>query len=47
MVRDRKGKVQVPKHIEFITEMPRFAAGKIDQRVLRAPFRAGQARQVG
>ena len=47
MVRDKKGKVQAPKQIEFITDMPRTAVGKIDKKVLRAPFWAGQARQVG
>ncbi|MBC7728068.1 MAG: AMP-binding protein [Microbacteriaceae bacterium] len=47
MVRDKKGSVQAPKHIEFITEMPRTAVGKIDKKVLRAPFWAGQGRQVG
>ena len=47
MVRDKKGKVQAPKHIQFISEMPRTAVGKIDKKVLRAPFWAGQARQVG
>jgi fatty-acyl-CoA synthase len=47
MVSDRKGKVLAPRHIRFITEMPRTAVGKIDQKVLRAPLRAGQARQVG
>jgi fatty-acyl-CoA synthase len=47
MVRDKKGKVQAPKHIEFVSEMPRTAVGKIDKKVLRAPFWAGQARQVG
>jgi len=39
--------VQAPKHIEFITDMPRTAVGKIDKKVLRAPFWSGQARQVG
>ena len=47
LVRDKKGKVQAPKHIEFIADMPRTAVGKIDKKVLRAPFWAGQARQVG
>jgi fatty-acyl-CoA synthase len=47
MVRQRKGKVQAPKQVEFIAEMPRTAVGKIDKKVLRAPFWAGQARQVG
>ena len=47
LVRDRKGKVQAPKTVAFITEMPRTAVGKIDKKALRAPFWAGQTRQVG
>ena len=42
-----KGAVQAPKHVEFITEMPRTAVGKIDKKALRQPFWDGQARQVG
>jgi fatty-acyl-CoA synthase len=47
LVRQQKGKVLAPKAIEFIAEMPRTAVGKIDKKVLRAPFWVGQARQVG
>jgi fatty-acyl-CoA synthase len=47
LVRQKKGSVVAPKHIEFISEMPRTAVGKIDKKVLRQPFWAGQARQVG
>ena len=47
LVRQRKGRVMAPKHVEFVAEMPRTAVGKIDKKVLRAPFWAGQARQVG
>ena len=47
MVRDKKGRLMAPKHIEFITEMPRTAVGKIDKKVQRAPFWDGQGRQVG
>jgi fatty-acyl-CoA synthase len=47
LVRQKKGKVMAPKHVEFVAEMPRTAVGKIDKKVLRAPFWAGQARQVG
>jgi len=47
LVRQKKGSVQAPKRIEFITEMPRTAVGKIDKKVLRQPFWAGQSRQVG
>jgi len=47
LVRQKKGSVQAPKHVEFTDDMPRTAVGKIDKKVLRAPFWAGQARQVG
>lgn len=47
LVRQKKGSVQAPKRVEFITDMPRTAVGKIDKKVLRQPFWAGQARQVG
>ena len=47
MVRDKMGRLMAPKHIEFITEMPRTAVGQIDKKVQRAPFWAGQGRQVG
>ena len=47
LVRQRKGSVQAPKRVDFTTEMPRTAVGKIDKKVLRAPYWAGQSRQVG
>jgi fatty-acyl-CoA synthase len=47
MVRDRKGKVYAPKQVQFVTDLPRTAVGKIDKKVLRAPFWAGQGRNVG
>ncbi len=47
IVRDRKGSVWAPKHVHFVPELPRTAVGKIDKKVLRAPFWAGQGRNVG
>ena len=47
LVRQKKGAVQTPKHVQFISEMPRTAVGKIDKKALRQPFWDGQARQVG
>jgi fatty-acyl-CoA synthase len=47
LVRQKKGSVMAPKHIQFTDEMPRTAVGKIDKKQLRAPHWAHQARQVG
>lgn len=47
LVRQKKGSVQVPKQIDFVAEMPRTAVGKIDKKVLRQPYWAGQSRNVG
>lgn len=44
LMRDKEGRVQASKHIEFVSEMPRTAGVKIDKKVLRAPFWAGQTR---
>jgi fatty-acyl-CoA synthase len=47
LVKQKKGPVQAPKRIEFVADLPRTAVGKIDKKVLRAPYWAGQGRQVG
>ena len=47
LVRQKKGSVQVPKQIDFVAELPRTAVGKIDKKVLRQPYWAGQSRNVG
>jgi len=39
--------VHAPKQVQFVAELPRTAVGKIDKKVLRAPFWAGQGRNVG
>jgi acyl-CoA synthetase (AMP-forming)/AMP-acid ligase II len=36
-----------PKRVEFVTELPRTATGKLQKFRLREPFWAGQDRQVG
>ncbi|MEO8300063.1 MAG: AMP-binding protein [Burkholderiales bacterium] len=46
-VRQAKGAVHTPKHVEFTDQIPRTAVGKIDKKVLRAPYWQGQSRQVG
>ena len=46
-VKDRKGSTHAPKRIEFVDALPLTAVGKVDKKVLRARFWAGQSRQVG
>jgi len=36
-----------PKRVEFVTELPRTATGKLQKFKLREPFWAGRTRQVG
>jgi acyl-CoA synthetase (AMP-forming)/AMP-acid ligase II len=36
-----------PKRVEFVTELPRTATGKLQKFKLREPFWAGRDRQVG
>ena len=36
-----------PKRVEFVTELPRTATGKLQKFRLREPFWAGRDRQVG
>ena len=47
LVRQRKGAAHAPKHIELVDALPLTAVGKIDKKVLRARYWAGQTRQVG
>ena len=35
-----------PKSIDFVESLPRLFNGKIDKKALRAPYWAGQERQV-
>jgi fatty-acyl-CoA synthase len=44
--RARLGGMKSPKSVEFIAEIPKTAAGKIDRKLLRAPFWAGMSRAV-
>ena len=46
-VKERKGSQQAPKRIEFVDALPLTAVGKVDKKVLRARYWAGQQRQVG
>jgi fatty-acyl-CoA synthase len=47
LVKDRKGSTHAPKQVEFVESLPLTAVGKIDKKVLRARYWAGQSRQVG
>ncbi|HKU97264.1 MAG TPA: AMP-binding protein [Vineibacter sp.] len=47
LVKDRKGAAQAPKRVEFVDALPLTAVGKVDKKVLRARFWAGQERMVG
>ena len=47
LVKDRKGGTHAPKQVEFVDSLPLTAVGKVDKKVLRAKYWAGQARQVG
>lgn len=47
LVKAKKGSTQAPKTVEFIDELPVTAVGKVDKKVLRARYWAGQQRMVG
>jgi fatty-acyl-CoA synthase len=47
MVKDRKGSTHAPKHVEIVDSLPLTPVGKVDKKVLRAKYWAGQTRQVG
>jgi fatty-acyl-CoA synthase len=47
LIKAQKGSVHVPKVLEFVDELPLTAVGKVDKKVLRAPFWANQTRGVG
>ena len=44
--RAKLGGVKSPKTVEFVAEIPKTPAGKIDRRQLRAPYWAGMSRAV-
>jgi len=46
LVKERKGSPHAPKQVEFVDSLPLTAVGKVDKKVLRAKYWAGQARQV-
>jgi long-chain acyl-CoA synthetase len=44
--RQRLAGFKVPKTIEFVDELPRSPAGKIQRKKVREPYWAGRARQI-
>lgn len=47
LVKSKKGSTQAPKSVDFIDQLPVTAVGKVDKKVLRARYWAGQQRMVG
>ena len=47
LVHRKKGAVQAPKSLEFVEALPLTAVGKVDKKVLRAPFWGVEGRAVG
>ncbi len=47
LVRERKGPVFAPKAVEFVDALPVTGTGKVDKKVLRAPYWQGRDRSVG
>jgi fatty-acyl-CoA synthase len=44
--KERLASFKKPKTIEFVSALPRTAAGKISKKDLRAPYWAGQTRAI-
>ncbi|HEY7295228.1 MAG TPA: hypothetical protein VH916_09305 [Dehalococcoidia bacterium] len=44
--RERLAGYKLPRSVEFTTELPRNASGKVLKRELREPYWAGEARRV-
>jgi acyl-coenzyme A synthetase/AMP-(fatty) acid ligase len=44
--KQKLGGVKTPKLVEFCTEIPKTAAGKIDRKKIRAPYWEHAERQV-
>ena len=45
--RERLAGFKVPRHFEFIDEIPRNASGKVLKKVVREPYWKGIERRVG
>ena len=44
--RERLAGFKVPRSVEFVDELPRSPAGKIQRKKVRDPYWAGRARQI-
>jgi acyl-CoA synthetase (AMP-forming)/AMP-acid ligase II len=44
--RERLGGYKIPRHYQFVSELPRNASGKVLKRVLREPYWQGQSRSI-
>jgi fatty-acyl-CoA synthase len=47
LVKECKGAPHAPKRVEFVDALPMTAVGKVDKKILRARYWAGQERMVG
>jgi long-chain acyl-CoA synthetase len=45
-VRENLAVFKAPKSIDFIAELPRLPSGKIQRRLVRAPYWAGRDKQI-
>ncbi len=44
--RDRLADVKCPRSVDFVEELPRLPTGKLQKKLLRAPYWAGRSSQL-
>jgi fatty-acyl-CoA synthase len=47
LVKQRKGPAHAPKRVEFVGQLPLTPVGKVDKKMVRAPYWTGRERMVG
>jgi hypothetical protein len=47
LVKERKGPTHAPKRVEFVGQLPLTPVGKVDKKIVRAPYWTGHQRMVG
>jgi fatty-acyl-CoA synthase len=47
LVKERKGPTHAPKRVEFVGQLPLTPVGKVDKKMVRAPYWKGHQRMVG